>query len=96
MLLLLGWLRTGTLLAPDSAGLGPWTELEKADAAGRLLPYGQLAMKCPVSRQLKQALLLLVTWLLFMGVLGRFWLLNGMLGARDLEGWGYVLYCIGG
>jgi hypothetical protein len=39
---------------------GPFTELEKADAAGLLLAYGQLAMKCPVSWQLKHALALLL------------------------------------
>jgi hypothetical protein len=43
-------LRMGTRLAPDRAGLGPFTELEKAYDAGLLLAYGQLAMKCPVSR----------------------------------------------
>jgi hypothetical protein len=37
-LLLLGLLlRTGTRLAPDNAGLGPFTMLEKAEAAGLLL-----------------------------------------------------------
>jgi hypothetical protein len=69
----------GTRLAPDRAGLGPFTELEKADAASLLLSYGQLAMKCPVSRQLKHAreLLLAVTWLaLFYGAFMVFWLLN--------------------
>ena len=35
---------TGTRLAPDTGGLGPFTELEKADAAGLFLAYGQLAM----------------------------------------------------
>ena len=56
----------GTRLAHDRTGLGPFTVLEKADVAGLFLAYGQLAMKCPVSRQLKQALallLLVVTWL---------------------------------
>jgi hypothetical protein len=55
----------GTGLAPDRVGLSPFTELEKADAVGLLLAYRQLAMKCPVSRQLKHALALLlaVTWL---------------------------------
>jgi hypothetical protein len=58
--------------------------LEKAEAAGLLLAYGQLAMKCPVSRQLKHALTLLVlvvTWpVLFCGALLTFWLLNWALG----------------
>jgi hypothetical protein len=53
-------LRMGTRLAPDNAGLGPFTVLEKAEATGLLLVYVQLAMKCPVSRQLKHALALLV------------------------------------
>jgi hypothetical protein len=69
----------GTRLAPDRAGLGPFTKLERADAAGLLLAYGQLAMKCPVSRQLKHAreLLLAVTWLaLLCGAFMVFWLLN--------------------
>ena len=35
---------TGTRLAPDTGGLGPFTELEKADAADLFLAYGQLAM----------------------------------------------------
>jgi hypothetical protein len=72
-------LRLGTRLAPDRAGLGPFTELEKADAAGLLLVYGQLAMKCPVSWQLKHALALLlaVTWLaLLYRAFMVFWLLN--------------------
>ena len=80
LLLLLGLLllRTGTRLALDNAAMGPATELEKADAAG-LLAYGQLAMKCPGSRQLKHAPLLLVTWLaLLCGALIGFWLLNGV------------------
>jgi len=34
----------GARLAPDTGGLGPFTELEKADAAGLFLAYGQLAM----------------------------------------------------
>jgi hypothetical protein len=38
----------------------PLTELEKTD--GVVFLYGQLAMKCPVSLQLKQAFEL-VTWL---------------------------------
>jgi hypothetical protein len=60
-LLLLGLLlRMGTQLAPDNAGLGPLAVLEKVEAAGLLLAYGQLAMKCPVSQQLKHALELLV------------------------------------
>jgi hypothetical protein len=69
----------GTRLAPDRAGLGPFTELEKADVAGLLLAYGQLAMKCPISRQLKHALALLlaVNWLaLLCGAFMVFWLLN--------------------
>jgi hypothetical protein len=41
-------LRTGTRLAPDTTGLGPFTELEKAEAVV-FLAYGQLAMKCLVS-----------------------------------------------
>jgi hypothetical protein len=59
-------------LAPDTSGLGPFTELEKAEAVG-FLAYRQLGMKCPVSRQLKHTLellllLLAVTWLvLFCG-----------------------------
>jgi len=76
-------LRTGTRLAPVKAGLGPFTELEKAEAAGLLLAYGQLAMKCPVWRQLKQALglLLIVTWLVLpCGAFMVFWLLNWVLG----------------
>jgi len=75
----------GTRLAPDRTGLGPFTELEKADVAGLFLAYGQLAMKCHVSQQLKQALallLLVVTWLaLLCGALMVFWLLNYVLGA---------------
>ena len=80
MLLLL---RIGTLLAPDTTGLGPFTELEKAEAAGLLLAYGQLAMKCPILRQLKNALLLLlVTWLaLFCRAFMMFKLLYWVLGA---------------
>ena len=50
----------GTRLAPDTGGLGPFTVLERADAAGLYLAYGQLAMKCPVSRLLKQTLALLL------------------------------------
>jgi hypothetical protein len=73
-------LRTGMQLAPDTSGLGPFTELEKAEAVG-FLAYGQLAMKCPVSRQLKQTLellllLLVVTWLVLLcGGFMVFWLL---------------------
>jgi hypothetical protein len=72
-------LRTGMRLAPDTSGLGPFTELEKAEAVG-FLAYGQLAMKCPVSRQLKQTLELLlvvvVTWLVpLCGGFMVFWLL---------------------
>ena len=70
----------GTRLPPDRIGLGPFTELEKAEAASLLLAYGQLAMKCPISRQLKHALallLLVVTWLaLLYGAFMVFWLLN--------------------
>jgi hypothetical protein len=84
-LLLLGLLlRTGTRLAPDNADLGPFIVSEKVEAAGLLLAYGQFAMKCPVSRQLKHALALLVlvvTWpVLFCGALLTFWLLNWALG----------------
>ena len=75
----------GTRLAPDRTGLGPFTVLEKADVAGLFLAYEQLAMKCPVSRQLKQALallLLVVTWLsLLYGAFMVFWLLNCVLEA---------------
>jgi len=89
----------GTRLAPDRTGLGPFTELEKAEAAGLLLAYGQLAMKCPVSQQLKQALALLflvVTWLaLLCGAFMVFWLLNCVLGAWDPVTCDWVLYCIG-
>jgi hypothetical protein len=72
-------LRTGMRLAPDTSGLGPFTELEKAEAVG-FLAYGQLAMKCPVSRQLKQTLelllLVVVTWLVpLCGGFMVFWLL---------------------
>jgi hypothetical protein len=83
--MLLLWM--GTQLAPDRASLGPFTELEKADATDWLLAYGQLAMKCPISWQLKHALALLlaVTWLaLLCGAFMVFWLfncLNWMLGA---------------
>ena len=34
----------GTRLAPDIGGLGPFTVLEKADAAGLFQAYGQLSM----------------------------------------------------
>ena len=78
-------LRMGTRLAPDRTGLGPFTVLEKADVAGLFLAYGQLAMKCPVSRQLKQTLallLLVVTWLaLLCGAFMVFWLRNYVLEA---------------
>jgi hypothetical protein len=72
-------LRTGMRLAPDTSGLGPFTELEKAEAVG-FLAYGQLVMKCPVSRQLKQTLelllLVVVTWLVpLCGGFMVFWLL---------------------
>ena len=88
----------GTRLAPDRTGLGPFTELEKTEAAGLLLAYGN-AMKCPVSRQLKQALallLLVVTWLaLLCGAFMEFWLLNCVLGAWDPVTCDWVLYRIG-
>jgi hypothetical protein len=68
-------------LAPDTSGLGPFTELEKAEAVG-FLAYGQLTMKCPVSRQLKhtlELLLLAVTWLVLLcGGFMVFWLLYGL------------------
>jgi hypothetical protein len=75
-------LRTGMRLAPDTTGLGPFTELEKAEAVG-FLAYGQLAMKCPVSRQLKHTLklllLLVVTWLVLLyGGFMVFWLLYSL------------------
>ena len=60
MLVLLLLLQMGTRLAPDRTGLGPFTVLDKVDVAGLFLAYGQLAMKCPVSRQLKQTLALLL------------------------------------
>jgi hypothetical protein len=76
--------RTGTRLALDTSGLGPFTELEKAEVVG-FLAYGQLAMKCPVSRQLKHTLelllllLLVVTWLVLpYGGFMVFWLLYGL------------------
>jgi hypothetical protein len=83
-------LRTGTRLARDTTGLGPFTELEKAEAVG-FLAYGQLAMKCPVSRQLQHTLelllLLVVTWLVLLcGGFMVFWLLYGL---------NWVLYCMG-
>ena len=84
-MLVLLLLRMGTWLAPDRTGLGPFTVLEKAVVAGLFLAYEQLAMKCPISRQLKQALALLlvvVAWLaLFCGALIVFWFLNCVLGA---------------
>jgi hypothetical protein len=46
-------------LALDTTGLGPFNELEKDEAIG-FLAYGQLAMKCPVSQQLKHTLELLL------------------------------------
>jgi hypothetical protein len=69
-------------LALDTSGLGPFTELEKAEAVG-FLAYGQLAMKCPVSWQLKHTLelllLLAVTWLVLLcGGFMVFWLLYGL------------------
>jgi len=89
----------GTRLAHDRTGLGPFIELEKAEAAGLLLAYGQLAIKCPVSRQLKQTLallLLVVTWLaLLCWAFMVFWLLNCVLGAWDPVTCDWVLYCIG-
>jgi hypothetical protein len=52
-----------------SAGSGRFTELEKAEVVG-FLAYGQLAIKCPASRQLKHTLelllLLAVTWLVLL------------------------------
>ena len=81
----------GTRLAPDRTGLGPFTVLEKADVAGLFLAYGQLAIKCHVSRQLKQTLallLLVVTWLaLLCGAFMVFWLLNCVLGAYGPVTW---------
>ena len=75
----------GTGLAPDRTGLSPFTVLENADVAGLFLAYGQLAMKCPVSQQLKQTLallLLVVTWLaLLCWAFMVFWLLNCVLEA---------------
>jgi hypothetical protein len=56
-------LQTGTRLALDTSGLGSFTELEKAETIG-FLAYGQLAMKCLVSRQLKHTLELLLLLLL--------------------------------
>ena len=44
LLLPLLLLPMGTRLAPDTCGLGPFTELEKTDAVGLFLAYGQLAM----------------------------------------------------
>ena len=89
----------GTRLAPDRTGLGPFTVLEKDDVAGLFLAYGHLAIKCPVSRQLKQALallLLVVTWLaLFCGAFMVFRFLNCVLGAWEPVTWDWVLYCIG-
>jgi hypothetical protein len=69
-------LRTGTRLAPDTSGLGPFTELEKTKAIG-FLAYGQLAMKCPVSWQLKHTLELLL--LLLLAVTWLVWGLHGIL-----------------
>ena len=99
MLLPLLLLPTGTLLALDTGGLGPFTELEKPDGAGLFLAYGQLAMECPVSRQLKHALALLlvvVTWLaLLCGAFMVFWFLNYVLGAWEPVACDWVLYYIG-
>jgi hypothetical protein len=69
-------------LAPHTTGLGPFTELEKAEVVG-FLAYGQFAMKCLVSRQLKHTLelllLLAVTWLVLLcGGFMVFWLLYGL------------------
>jgi hypothetical protein len=73
--------RIGTRLAPNTTGLGSFTELEKAEAVGFLV-YGQLANKCLVSRQLKhtlELLLLAVTWLVLLcGGFMVFWLLYGL------------------
>jgi len=81
----------GTRLAPDKTDVGPFTVLEKADVAGLFLTYGQLAMKCTVSRQLKQTLallLLVVTWLaLLCGAFMVFWLLNCVSGACGPVTW---------
>jgi hypothetical protein len=89
-------------LAPDTSGLGPFTELEKAEAVG-FLAYGQLAMKCPVSRQFKHTLelllLLAVTWLVLLcGGFMVFWLLYGLnwvLGPIEPVAFDWVLYCMG-
>jgi hypothetical protein len=91
-------------LAPDASGLGSFTELEKAEAVG-FLAYGQLAMKCPVSRQLKHTLellllfLLAVTWLVLLcGGFMVFWLLYGLnwvLGPCEHVAWDWVRYCMG-
>jgi hypothetical protein len=93
-------------LAPDTSGLASFTELEKAKVVG-FLAYGQLAMKCPVSRQLKHTLelllllllLLAVTWLeLLCGGFMAFWLLYGLnwvLGPCEPVAWDWVLYCMG-
>jgi hypothetical protein len=89
-------------LAPDTSGLGPFTELEKAEVVG-FLAYGQLAMKCPVSRQLKHTLelllLLALTWLVLLceGFMV-FWLLYGLnwvLGPCEPVALDWVLYCWG-
>jgi hypothetical protein len=81
LLLKLLLLRTGMRLAPETRGLGPFTELEKAEVVG-FLAYGQLAMKFPVSRQLKhtlELLLLAVTWLVLLyGGVMVFWLLYSL------------------
>jgi hypothetical protein len=52
-------------LAPDTSGLSPFTELEKAEAVG-FLAYGQFAMKCMVSWQSKHTLELLLLLLLLL------------------------------
>jgi hypothetical protein len=72
-------LRTDMRLASDTSGLGPFIELELVEAVG-FLAYGQLAMKCPVSRKLKHTrellLLLAVTWLVLLyGGFMALWLL---------------------
>jgi hypothetical protein len=55
-----GWVLAGAPRVIPVICFGPLMELEKTDGVAFL--YGQLAMKCPVSLQLKQAFWL-VTWL---------------------------------
>jgi hypothetical protein len=55
-----GWVLVGAPRVIPVIYFGPLMELEKTDGVAFL--YGQLAMKCPVSLQLKQAFGL-VTWL---------------------------------